>query len=122
MLHFELTSKHDLTALAQAWPLMCQTSLACDPHLLTACSTDLWRQWGKPDSDFAQAAGKDGRLIWSPVYHIPHRDLAAPSRFVRVSTANGTALTLSSEHIVYVSDTASGPRKPLAARDVKVRH
>ena len=41
--------------------------------------------------------------------------------FVVLSTGNGTALTLSGGHIIYVADAASGARKPAPARDVKVR-
>ena len=59
-------------------------------------------------------------MVWSPVNHIPHRDVAVPTQFLLLSTANGTELTISSAHIVYVSDTASGMRTPVAVRDVKV--
>jgi len=59
-------------------------------------------------------------VVWSPINHIPHRQLAAATAFMVLSTGNGTALTLTGSHIVYVSDAASGPRKPASARDVKV--
>ena len=52
--------------------------------------------------------------------HIPHRNLAARTDFVVLSTANGTALTLSGGHIVYMRDDATGSRVPAPARDVKV--
>ena len=60
--------------------------------------------------------------MWSPITHIPHRNLPARSTFVVLSTANSTALTLSDSHMVYVSDPAAGLRVPAPARDVKVRH
>ena len=58
--------------------------------------------------------------MWSIVHHIPHRDLKTLAPFVVLSTANGTALTLSDTHIVYVADEPSEARVPAAARDVKV--
>lgn len=69
----------------------------------------------------SQAANNDGRMIWSPVHHIPQRELTASAEFVILATANGTALTLSDTHIVYVSDGSPGARVPAAARDVEVR-
>ena len=68
-----------------------------------------------------QAADGEGRAVWSPVNHIPHRDLADKAAFILLSTGNGTALTLSGTHMVYVSDAASGARMPAPARDIKVR-
>ena len=60
--------------------------------------------------------------MWSPINHIPHRDLAARAAFVVISTGNGTTLTLSGSHIVYLATgEASASRRPAAARDVKVR-
>ena len=73
------------------------------------------------DHDAAQAAADKGRLVWSPVNHIPQRDLAPRTGFVALSTANDTELTLTGRHIVYVSDASSGLRVPVPARDVKVR-
>ncbi len=68
-----------------------------------------------------QAATDDGRMIWSSVTHIPHKDLTARSAFVRLSTGNGTALTLSGSHMVYVSDGGPAARRvPAAAREVQV--
>ncbi len=58
--------------------------------------------------------------MWSPVNHIPHRNLAARAAFVVLSTGNGTALILSGTHMVYVLDAASGARLPVPARDIKV--
>ena len=70
----------------------------------------------------AQASAEDGRLVWSPITFVPHRNLEAATLFVVLSTGNGTALTLTGSHIVYVSDAASAwSRKPAPARDVKVR-
>ena len=59
--------------------------------------------------------------MWSPVHNVPHRDLATRSDFVQLSTGNGTALTLSDDHMVYVSDSASTSQTPAPARDVKIR-
>ena len=50
----------------------------------------------------------------------PHRDVTAPSAFLVLSTANGTELTLSGTHIIYVSEGSFAARVPVAARHVKV--
>ena len=75
----------------------------------------------RPATSPAQAADKDGRLTWSPVNHIPHRHLTARSRFLVLTTANGTALTLSATHLVYVSQPGSPLWVPTSAEDVKAR-
>lgn len=67
-----------------------------------------------------QAVGDYGRMVWSPITHIPHKDVNSPSAFVRLSTGNGTALTLSGAHMIYVSDGASARRVPAPARDIQV--
>ena len=67
-----------------------------------------------------QATGDDGRLVWSPVNHIPHRDGTAIAQLILLTTTNGTALTLTGSHIVYVADAASGMRRPVPARDIEV--
>jgi len=69
----------------------------------------------------AQAADEDNHLVWSPVSHIPHRNLEERTSFVVLETANGTSLTLSGTHMVYLLDAAPGSRVPAPARDVKVR-
>jgi hypothetical protein len=74
-----------------------------------------------PVSNSTQAADERWRLVWSPINHIPHRDLAALSAFVVLSTVNGTTLTLSDGHMVYLSDVGADLRTPAPARDVKVR-
>ena len=68
-----------------------------------------------------QAADEHGSLTWSPITHVPDRDRTARTAFVVLSTGNGTALTLSGHHIVYVSSAASQQRVPVPARNVKVR-
>ncbi len=68
-----------------------------------------------------QAAADDGSMVWSPVNHVPHRDLNVRSAFVELSTGNGTALTLSGSHMVYTANAASARRIPAPARDVKAR-
>ena len=62
--------------------------------------------------------------MWSPVSLISHRDMVGRAIFVMLATANGTALTLSDTHIVYVSPLATDPRRRVQARakDVKVSH
>ena len=69
----------------------------------------------------AQASTADGRLVWSPINNISHRDLVERRAFVVLSTGNGTALTLTGGHMVYVVDPASRSMTPAPARDVKVR-
>ncbi len=70
----------------------------------------------------AQAADEGGHLIWSPISFIADRVLSRRTAFVRLSTANGTALTLTGNHILYVSKAAAGsPRVLTCVRDVKVR-
>ena len=60
-------------------------------------------------------------MVWSPINHMPHRELAVHTTYILLSTANGTTLTLSGSHIVYVSAAASGIRTPMAARELQVR-
>ena len=59
--------------------------------------------------------------MWSPVNHIPHRAVTAIRPFIGLTTTNGTTLTLSSSHIVYVVGTRSGERTPVPAIDIRVR-
>ena len=69
-----------------------------------------------------QAAEEDGHLAWSPINLVSHWDLAGEATFVRLSTVNGTALTLAANHMVYVSRAAAGlPRVPARAVDIQVR-
>ena len=58
--------------------------------------------------------------MWSSVYNIPRRDLTTRLELVRLTDANGSTLTLSGSHIVYVSDVNGNRRVASAARDVKV--
>ena len=60
------------------------------------------------------------RLVWTEVYRVPHRDLTMHVEFVVLSSGNGTALTLSGNHIVYVMDAAGSKQIPAAARNVQV--
>jgi len=66
-----------------------------------------------------QAADQRGRSVWTVAYHIPHRDVTAAAEFVVLSTANGTALTLTRSHMVYVANAAGSGRVPAAADDVQ---
>ena len=55
------------------------------------------------------------------VYHVPHRDLTAETLFEVLSSGNGTALTLSDTHMVYIT-AATGPKRvPVEAHDIRVR-
>lgn len=61
--------------------------------------------------------------MWSHVTLLSHRDLLGRATLVVLSTANGTALTLSATHLVYVSKPAADSRRvPARAGDVKVCH
>ena len=60
--------------------------------------------------------------MWSPINHIPHRDLALKSTFVVLSTTNATTITLSATHLVYISESTSMRRMPAPAGTVKVGH
>ena len=69
----------------------------------------------------AQASDERGRPVWT-VHQVPHRDLTAQTEFVALFSGNGTTLTLSAGHMVYVADAeGSTSRTPVAARDVPVR-
>ena len=62
--------------------------------------------------------------MWTPVYHMPQRQLELLTDFVALTGANGTTLTLSHTHILYTAPVAEdGPQRrvPMAAQDVTVR-
>ena len=68
----------------------------------------------------AQAVDDRGRPVWTAVYLISHRDLEAETMFTVLSSSNGTTLTLTGSHIVYVSDAMGSGLTPVAARDAQV--
>ena len=68
-----------------------------------------------------QAMDGRGQPVWTDVYLISHRDLTAETPFTVLSSGNGTTLTLSARHMVYITDAAATARLPVAAQDVQVR-
>ena len=59
--------------------------------------------------------------MWTVVHQVPHRDLTAQMEFVALSCGgNGTTLTLSDSHMLYVAGAKGIERTPTAAHDVQV--
>ncbi len=75
-------------------------------------------------ASWSQTAEEDGQLVWSKINLISYWDLTSQATFTALSSANGTTLTLSADHLVYASKSTTDPRRrvPAQARDVEVRH
>ena len=95
--------------------LLCAACIsAAPPHHLTSHAVS------SATDRSAQTIDERGQPVWTVIYQIPHRELTADADFVELSSANGTTVTLSGSHMVYVTDAVGLSRVLAAARDVQV--